>query len=45
MAGLSGNSRAKVFAAKFNAELVAIADIFVTGDQVGLKSAIRGGSE
>jgi septum formation inhibitor MinC len=34
LAGLSGNSRAKVFAAKFNAELVAIADVFITGDQV-----------
>jgi septum site-determining protein MinC len=34
LAGLSGDKGARVFAAKFNAELVSIADVFTTCDQV-----------
>ena len=34
LSGLSGDLNAKIFAAKFNAELVAVGDVFTTCDQV-----------
>lgn len=34
LAGVSGDSKARIFAAKLNAELVSIADVFCTGEQL-----------
>jgi septum formation inhibitor MinC len=33
LAGLSGDPKARIFAGRFNAELVAIGDVFTTCDQ------------